>query len=180
MPDTNKGLYEMKKLVGVIVCSFVFMSGCTSVELIGEVNMISNRNVDTKTEYTRLTSYSGGSKRQIKNARSESINDAVAKTVKETPGGEYLMNAKIYFVKGKYYAVEGDVWGVQVKEGNYQGFRLGDKVMWKSLLGGYNYGVIVAIKDSEKCVVEDSDGHMTTIRFDKLMRSVDNNEGDTK
>ena len=169
------------KTKGNIVCMAVLLlllGACTSVSKIGEVNMISHRNISSTFDYQNITTYSGGSKRQLKKSRAETIEQAVDKTVKEVPGGEFIMNAKLYLVKHKrmvgsdyYFAVEGDVWGYPVTEGNYQGYKIGDKVMWRGTLGKYMHGTIVAIKDSETCIVEDERGSKHSIRYDKLLRT---------
>lgn len=168
----------MKKSILIIVSvalSAFFFTGCRTVKQIGQVNMISERNIDSKFDYQRITTYSGGSKRQLKKARAENIQEAVAQTVKQVPGGEFLMNVKIYMIrrsfnKSRYFAVEGDVWGHPIEGGDYQGYKLGDRIMFVKA-GIKCYGKVVAIKNSEKCIVEDDYGHKFTVRYDKLMRS---------
>lgn len=175
----------MKKRIFLCAAMAVFfMAGCSvESQLVGEVNMISTRNYDQSAQYQRLTTYSGASKGQMRKSRSQSIGDAVNQTVKEVPGGEYIMNAKIYAVRNTkakkgdplfYYVVEGDVWGIPMagvnyQDGGYQGFSLGDIVGW-NFGGRMKKGKIIALKDSEKCVVEDEKGHNNTIAYDKLMR----------
>ena len=167
----------------------MLMVGCNvESQLVGEVNMISTRNYDKSVQYQRLTTYSGASKNQMRRAKSTSIDEAVNQTVKEVPGGEFVMNAKIYAVpnnnakKGEprfYYVVEGDVWGIPLagtnyQGGGYQGFSLGDIIGWQ-YGGKLKKGKIVALKDSDKCVVEDEKGVNFTLKYDKLMR-LQNNE----
>ena len=89
----------------------VLVTACTSVKQIGKINMISTRNVDPNLKYEVISTYSGGSKRELKKSKSTSIEDAIDQTVKKVPGGEFLMNCKIYLINSKYIAVEGDVWG---------------------------------------------------------------------
>ena len=97
-------------------------------------------------------------------------------TVKEVPGGVFMMNASLYLVRGKYFAVEGDVWGIK-QNADYKGFKVGDKVMWKTVTG-YKRGVVEAIKDSENCVVIDEETQKrTTIKYVKLMRVGDVDNG---
>ena len=152
--------------------ALLLMTGCeTSTKLIGEVNMISTRNISTDFNYQQLTTYSGGSNRQLKKSKSTNIQDAVTQTVKAVPGGEFLMNVKIYIVNNQYYAVEGDVWGHSVEQGGYQGYKIGDAVMWKDSFSNYRKGKVTAIKDTEKCIVEDENGRKYTVKFDDLMRS---------
>lgn len=165
----------MKKTLfpAIIAALLMTFSSCYSVTQIGEVNMISERNIDTKFDYQRITTYSGGSKRQLRKSRAENLQQAVAQTVKQVPGGEFIMNAKAYIVKHRlstYFAVEGDVWGHPITTGDYQGYKLGDRVMFSDA-GIKRYGKIVAVKDSEKCIVEDDHGRKHTVRYDKLMRA---------
>lgn len=153
----------------------LMMASCTTVTMIGEVNMLSTRNVSTTFDYQKLATYSGGSKARITKSKAVDLRDAVNNTVREIPGGEFLMNAKVYIVdhgKGRYnFAVEGDVWGYPTEKGDYNGFKLGDYVMWNNGFG-YAKGKIVAIKDSESCIVQDEKNHSKrTVKFDVLMRA---------
>ena len=130
------------------------------VKKIGEINMISSRNISNLSDYELIASYARGNQRKIKKS----------KAPREVPGGVFLMNASFYIVKGKYFAVEGDVWGLK-QNANYKGFKVGDHVMWKTVTG-YKKGTIEAIKDSENCVViEDGTMNRTTIKYVKLMRA---------
>ena len=175
-PDTKIGIYSMKKTILTlsILASVLLIAGCgTPPKLIGEVNMISTRNISTDFNYQQLTAYSGGSNRQLKKSKSTNIQDAVTQTVKSVPGGEFLMNVKIYLVNNQFYAVEGDVWGHSIESGGYQGYKIGDPIMWKDSFSNYKKGKIIAIKDTEKCVVEDESGRKYTIKFDDLMRSTE-------
>ncbi|HEY1871029.1 MAG TPA: hypothetical protein VGG71_08220, partial [Chitinophagaceae bacterium] len=81
-----------------IVIGITITSCATPVKQIGKVNMISNRNVDPALNYGVISSYSGGSMRELKHSRATSIDDAIDQTVKKIPGGEFLMNVKIYMV----------------------------------------------------------------------------------
>lgn len=153
----------------------LMMASCTTVTMIGEMNMVSSRNISTTFDYQKLATYSGGSKARITQSKAVTLRDAVDYVVREVPGGEFLMNAKVYIVdhgKGKYnFAVEGDVWGYPTEKGDYNGFKLGDYVMWNSGFG-YVKGKIVAIKDSETCIVQsEKNGTKRTVKFDTLMRA---------
>ncbi|MBE7443424.1 MAG: hypothetical protein HS119_13335 [Flavobacteriales bacterium] len=138
---------------------------CTSFKEVGKVNMISTRNIDSKSEYKLLTTYSGGSEKDLRKSRAKTIEQAINETVRRTIGGEYLMNAKIYLVDERYYAIEGDVWGKEnnEKEIAVNGFRVGDKVTWKKA-GTYKTGKIIALKD-KVCLVE-QDENQKTIEMD--------------
>ena len=138
----------------------IILTSCMSVKQIGKVNMISNRNIDPNLKYERISTYSGGSKKELKKSKTKTIEDAIDQTVRKVPGGEFLMNAKIYYVKDQYFAVEGDVWG-KPENISYRGLEIGDKVTWKNKslsakLGwqkDYLTGVIKALKDDKTCLV---------------------------
>jgi hypothetical protein len=148
----------MKK-ISLIIFSIIFATACTSVKQIGKVNMISNRNVDPNFNYQLISSYSGGSDKEIRKTRSRTIEDAIDQTVKKVPGGEFVMNAKIYLVDGIYFAIEGDVWGA-TGEVSYRGFKTLDKVTWKKL-GTINTGTITALKDDKTCYVKVDNSNQT-------------------
>jgi hypothetical protein len=140
----------------IVFCTLL-AAGCTSVKQIGKVNMISTRNIDPNLKYQVVTTYSGGSKKELKKSRATSIEDAIDQTVKKVPGGEFLMNCKVYLVNTKYIAVEGDVWGNPTQQ-MYRGFKVGDKITWKnkSLVNGTKFftGTISALKDDKTCYVK--------------------------
>ncbi len=129
------------------------------VKQIGKVNMISNRNIDPNLKYSVITTYSGGSERELKKSRAKTIEDALDGTVRKVSGGEFLMNAKIYLVNGQFIAVEGDVWGSATQK-NFKGFKVGDRVTWKKLGKFYN-GTIIALKDDKTCLIEDDTSDKT-------------------
>jgi hypothetical protein len=128
--------------------------------------MISTRNIESKEDYKLLTTYSGGSKVDLRKSRAKTIQQAVDETVRKTVGGEYLMNVKIYLVNQQYYAIEGDVWGregVETAEVSVNGFKVGDNVTWK-INGMYKTGKIIALKDTY-CLIE-QDGNQKKIKKD--------------
>ena len=165
----------MKKIVYFLLLAVIF-TACTSVEQIGKVNMISNRNVDPQLKYQVLTTYSGGTSKEFKKSRATSIEDAVDQTVRKVPGGEFVMNAKIYLVKGKYIAVEGDVWG-NLAQQSYRGFKVGDTVTWKSksVTKGTKYltGKISTLKDDKSCLVkvDDETGKIIELEYDEITKT---------
>lgn len=132
--------------------------------------MLSTRNVDQNGNYELKASYSGGSQKELKKTKSETIEDAINQTVKKVPGGEYLMNVKIYLVDGTYFAVEGDVWG---RAGNnaFRGFAVGDVVTWKQLGGNIVTGKIHTLKDDVKCIVQAEDGELIEKKYDDLSKA---------
>jgi hypothetical protein len=148
---------------------------------LGDLNMISNRNINTKTEYVELkrtvtaksskrTTYSQstngwtGEKNYSENNVSP-LEQAVDNCVRKIPGGEYLMNATIE-KKGKKYRVTADVWGVagvlsekeklEKQKLEYQiqlanKFKVGDSVGWL-LLTKYQTGTIIGKNDTKAVV----------------------------
>ena len=141
-------------LLGVFFSSSLIITSCgPSYKMIGEVNMISNRNIDVKNNYVLLSSYAGGTKKEIKKSKAKTIDEALNNTVAKTPGGEYIMNVKIYKVGGIYYAVVGDVFGLPT-EANYHGFKVGDKVLIRKNNTKGKKGVIISFKDLNQCVVQ--------------------------
>jgi len=89
----------------------LFLASCSSVKQIGDLNMVSNRNIDRSLNYKHIVNYAYGSKRKKRRSRCKTIEEAIDKTVKTQINGEFLMNAKVFLVRGKYFAVEGDIWG---------------------------------------------------------------------
>ncbi len=132
--------------------------------------MISSKNVGDLEDYELVAAYARGNQKKITKSKAKTLEEALEQTVREVPGSVFLMNAKIYMIKKKYFAIEGDVWGLK-QNANYKGFKVGDYVMWKTVTG-YKKGTVEAIKNSEECVViEDGSMHRTTIKFVKLMRA---------
>ncbi len=155
-------------LVGILAVTS--LGACSSsVKQIGKVNMISNRNIDPKLDYAPLSTYAGGSKSELKKAKETSIEDAIDKTVRKVPGGEFLMNAKIFMVDGRYVVVEGDVWGVNTNVA-HRGFRVGDQVVWKSVTGVVKMGVVKSLKDDKTCFVETEDGTRVEKKYDDISK----------
>ena len=159
----------------ILLVATVFLSSCAGVKVtqIGKLNMISNRNVDSKMDYSLLKNYMGASDKEIKKAKATTLEDAIDETVRNTSGGEFLKNVKVYLVQNKkkmYYAVEGDVWGVKGEE-NFRGFTIGDMVQWKDRLGKTHKGKITGLKDSKECMVkEEGKEDSKAVEFDRVTK----------
>jgi hypothetical protein len=163
----------IKNFLSASIFSFV-LTGCTvNAKLIGEINMISNRNIDHNTEYQLLSRYQGANRNQMMSSRCVNIQDAINQTVKEVPGGEYLMNAKIYLVNNMYYVVEGDVWGIPVTGVTFSGYyKIGDMVSWKAGLNIFKEGKIVAIGNNHKYyVIEDEKGLKYNVKRENILQT---------
>jgi hypothetical protein len=161
----------MKKVLLASCLLSITISSCVSVKQVGKLNMISNRNVDTKLNYELMASYSGGSKKELKKSRALTVEDAIDKTVKKIPGGEFLMNAKMYTVKRLkkiYFAVEGDVWGIKANLA-YRGFKVGDKVILDGMLN--TIATIKALKDDKTCFIERIGGFIEEVKYDRLTKA---------
>ena len=104
----------------VIFCLSVMFTSCVGIKNIGQLNMVSTRNIETTQKYHLIQKYVTLDKKEMKKTRAESIQEAVDAIVKKVDGGEYLMNVKVYQIShyrygqgtAYYFSVEGDVWGI--------------------------------------------------------------------
>ena len=161
----------MKKLIVIILSLSLFAFNGCSVKLVGKVTMVSDRNMESKTEYVLMKCYMGASKKELRRSRAVSVEDAIDQTVKNTAGGEFLKNVKIYLVNGSYFAVEGDVWGIATNQ-NIRGWKVGDRVQWKGPVKKINTGVITDLKNASVVnVKDDTDGKIKEVTYDKLIKS---------
>lgn len=103
----------MKQIKLMTLCLVLLLTSCSpDIILVGQFNMVSNRNVNVGNEkYVLLKAYQGASKQEIRKSRHRSIEAAIDAVVKQISGGEFLTNVKVYQVNGEYWVVEGDVWG---------------------------------------------------------------------
>lgn len=169
----------MKKSIPALIIVVLFMSSCVKVIDLGKLNMISDRNIDSKTEYVLIKNYAGGSEKEIKKAlkktKATTIDAAVDETVRNVAGGEYLKNVKLYGVMKKkkmYLLVEGDVWGVSGNE-SFRGFKVGDIVQWKELTVTKK-GTITGLTDAEKCMVREiGKENSQSVKYSNITKVVD-------
>jgi hypothetical protein len=153
----------MKKLATLLIFGLgLSMTSC--YYRIGDLTMISNRNVDSKTDYKMLKQYVIAT---AKSKKGDPLENALDNAVKKVPGGEFMKNTKIYVkVNGKKIKVEGDIWGIPVPsttgtvqtnvtksvEATIQ-FKVGDTVSFKSLpFGKIVEGTILGL-NSETAIV---------------------------
>jgi hypothetical protein len=157
----------------LVLTSFVFSAKFVQI---GQVNMISNRNVNPTLNYQSLSTFKGSSEKEIQRSKCKTIEEAIEQTVKSVPGGEFLMNAKIFVVSGKYYAVQGDVWG-NAENQSFKGFKVGDVVTWKvfsieKASNIYKKGTITALKSDKECLVKvEETGKTIDLEYDKISKS---------
>lgn len=147
----------------IVALSF---SACTRIVQVGQINLISNRNIDKSENYELLNTYQGGDRKFIKKSRATTIQQAIDNTVRTVPGGEYVMNVKIYQINRRYFAVEGDVYGNK-KNANMRGFQVGDSVLF--VLNKKVFpGAIIKITNTESCIVHFNTGKVLEKKFDEL------------
>lgn len=165
----------MKKILLLsILC--LLLTSCFGVKQIGDVNIISNRNVElTGGNYELIRTYAGSSskkelKKEFKRVKAKNIDQALSHVLRNTPGGEFVSNAKIYLLNGTYYVIQGDIWGVKGANIDHKGFSVGDKVQYNRAMKRRT-GVIVDLKDSEHATVkeDETDGYYP-IKYDRLLK----------
>lgn len=158
----------MNSLKILILAFAISFASCKSVKQIGKLTMIANRNIDSKTDYVQLRAYMGGSKRELKRLKAKTIEEAIDNVVRNTPGGEFLKNVKIYLIGGTKYAVEGDVWGLSGQ--NFKGFKVGDKVQYSGTFGKTRKGTIAELKNEKECIVKLEDGDVKEVSYNDLKK----------
>lgn len=160
-------------IVCTIILPFIGVNAKEDVKLVGNLNMVSTRNVNTDFKYEVLKTYAGGSKSEIKEAKKmkiDNIDDAVNISIKKVPGGEFMMNVKIWVISDSYYYVEGDVWG-RASTG-YRGFNVGDKVTYQSSFGTkYITATIKGFKDASIVIVTKENGKSEEKDIDELVKA---------
>lgn len=144
----NKTLF-LKGLT--FTCASVLMTSC--YYRIGDLTMISNRNVDSKTDYKVLQQYVVAT---AKSKKGDPLEAALDNAVKKVAGGEFMKNTKIYVkVNGKKIKVEGDVWGIppvgtnvtKSVEANIK-FEVGNSVSFKDSFGKIQEGTILGLNQT--------------------------------
>ena len=150
----------------------IVLSSCGSWVRIGDLNAISNRNLDDSKEYVLLN-------REVE-AEADSDNDALEQAVDNLTKkyeGEFLRNAKV-FVKdnGKKVKVTGDVWGIRNTQVSVNTsananihLNIGDSVVFKKK-GKLTDGQIIGI-NSNLLIVQDLKGNKHELKFDEVTKT---------
>lgn len=151
----NQNQYTMKTKI-LLFSAIALLSSCISVKEIGSLNMISTRNVSPELKYKPVATYVNSDKKELKRSRSKTIEDAINEVIKKTPGGEFLMNVKIYQITNKNngkksFAVSGDVWGMETAI--FGAFKVGDRVVYKKIKNA-KQGKVIALKDNNTCFIQ--------------------------
>lgn len=142
-----------KLILGAIAITYFTFSSC-GYQRIGDLTMISNRNIDSSKEYVLL-------ERNVEAKAKVKKGDALERAVDqatEVYQGEYLMNAKVYLKRnGKRIKVIGDVYGIRatsleleseaIKSISYEtgdtvSFKLEDKLQ-EGLIIGFNQNKVL-------------------------------------
>ncbi len=172
----------MKKNNVIRLCalasSITLLQSCIGIKQIGDLNMISNRNVSVDFQkYELLKSYAGSEskkelRKEFKKANSKTLESALDYTVKNTAGGEFIANARVYilFKETPRFLVQGDVWGVKGVEPQIKGWKIGDKVQFKSGFKVYK-GTISDLRSGEKATIKlESNGILKDVKYEKLYK----------
>jgi hypothetical protein len=149
------------------------LTGCWTK--LGDLTTVSNRNIDSGTNYVELARYVEGRGKQLKHKKQGALEMAIDNTVKSIPGGEFLKNATIRMTpRGRYIRIVGDVWGIPgvLTEAQQKAakFNIGDNVSWNNA-GNFMKGTITG-KDEDKAMVKYIDGkgveQLNRIDYDRL------------
>ena len=121
----------MKKTFLFLFAALLLSSCATSLQKIGSVNSISIRNidVDNTVKYQKISSCVNCSDAEKKRSKALTINQAIDQATKQYAGGEYLQNCNLYLVDSKYFAVDGDVFGIPIDSKSISTyFKVGQKI----------------------------------------------------
>ena len=175
----------MKKtiLIASILFSSLMLTSCWS--RMGRLNIVSTRNMDSKTDYVLLSKDVRG---KAKSKKQDPIEIAIDKAVKQYPTGEFMKNVVIEVnASGKKIRVVGDVWGYAPTTAPSSGeivnknvtksvnakveFKIGDSVTYKTMLGVGKLveGKIIGVNQNT-AVVQLPDGSKSEIKYEKLTK----------
>lgn len=147
----------MKKNYFLFIILSVFLTSC-SYQRIGQLTMVSTRNVDSKTDYKLIMKNAEG-KANLKN--DDALQEAIDNAVKLSPDGEFMKNVIVYVKgNGKKIKVNGDIWGVPSVDKQVEKsvnakieFTVGDKVAFKGAFGKLVEGKIIGL-NSNTVIIE--------------------------
>ena len=170
----------MRKL---LLVSAIMFSLTSCYNRIGKLIIVSTRNMDSKTDYVLLSKDVKG---KAKTKKTEALEIAIDKAVKQFPTGEFMKNTTIEVSSsGKKIRVVGDVWGTPAPVVNSKGevvdknvtksvnanveFKTGDNVTYKTTLGKLIEGKIIGLNQTT-AVVELPDKTKSEIKYEKLTK----------
>jgi len=169
---------QIYKLIALTVIA-TFLCSCASYQRIGNLTMISTRNIDSKTEYKLIQKDVEG---KAKMKHGDALQQAIDEAVKQFPEGEFLKNVYVYVKSnGRWVKVNGDVWGIPSVEKSVTKsvtekieFKVGDKVAFKKTQSGKLIeGKIVGVnQDSAIIEYKNAFGNLTKdeVKYEKLTK----------
>lgn len=162
-------------LFSIFICFQLFAG---KPKLVGQLNMISTRNVESNFSYVLLKRSTNDSKKAFKQTKAKSIDGAIQNAVSDVPGGEFLKNVKLYF-DGSNYSVIGDVWGITGNE-EIEGFKVGDVGFIKNsgLINKFDKEkyikvLVTGLKDRNTCIVKFPDGKIKEVDYSELSKTAE-------
>jgi hypothetical protein len=78
----------MRNIIFTLLFATVY--GCSAVRMVGDVNMISSRNIDSKSDYQLIKTGTDDSRANFRKNSAENIDQAINNVVMDVPGGEFL------------------------------------------------------------------------------------------
>jgi ribosomal protein S20 len=168
---------QIKQIVGLTIITGIIVS-CSSYKRVGNLTMISTRNVDSKSDY-KLIQKNVEAKAKLKNE--DALQMAIDEAVKKFPEGEFMKNVSVYIKSnGKKVKVVGDIWGIPSVEKSITTtvtekieFKVGDNVVFKSKLGKLTDGKILGLNTGSAIVEhENTFGKLTKteIKYEELTK----------
>ena len=157
----------------------IFVSASCSYKRIGQMTMISTRNIDSNTDYKLIQKETEGIGKMKKN---DAFQEAVEDAVKKSPDGEFIKNAVVYIKSnGNKIKVVGDIWGIpsvnkQVEKSVIAKieFKVGDKVTFKNSLGKIIDGKIIGVNANTAIIEHQNTLGKTTkseIKYEELTKT---------
>jgi hypothetical protein len=154
------------KIILISIVSLTLLS-CAGVKQIGDLNMISTRNIPNDNNYVLLATYVGTEKNEIRKNKARTLDEAVDKVVSKRSGGEILKNVKVYLIGSSHLSVSGDVWGIEGKTG-FKGFDKGEQVLFKQF-NKYLEAEIISFVNSERVIIKYIDRNNKEITKEVVM-----------
>jgi hypothetical protein len=169
----------MKKLKSALMYATiaVALSSCAYTR-IGDLTMISSRNIDSNTDYKLIQKYVVG---KAKSNKGDALQTAIDNAVKSVPDGEFLKNVRVYVKNnGTKVKIEGDVWGIPTVEKNVTKtvnekieFKTGDRVTFRNAVGNITEGTILGLNQNTAIIeYKNSFGKdaKTEMKYEKLTK----------
>ena len=182
-----------KQMKNNLLLFMLIIFGSSCVRRIGDLTLISTRNIDSKVNYVELKRYVKG--------KGKTVEMAIYQAIKTVNGGEFMKNVIIYS-NGE---IEGDVWGIAFQGMNIEnkdtltdskslnkadekaiirkqeelaeaeikaGFNVGDKVTWKdaSKFNIVRTGIITAKIEKYAVIKIDKNRDVVKIKYKILQK----------